>query len=182
MAPRPAGLLPHCIDNEPRHVTLNHVCGNPKLSLGAAAFLCKGLLTLQRASCAECDGGDDGTRAAATRPRPRSVDVTRPNARLTGHGTRSPVHIERHTDAMCVSRAGPSPRTTCARRCRLASEAFVSSVVLQVGLTPDGRGAALYGVNASRNMVDVHTKSARHKVGLWQSPPQIAAALVYVGS
>ena len=35
---------------------------------------------------------------------------------------------------------------------------------------------------ASKSMVAVHTKAARLKVGLWQSPVQLAAALIHVGS
>ena len=63
----------------------------------------------------------------------------------------------------------------------LASEWFMRSMVEKVGLVPDGRGAAIYG-NYSKAMVQVHTKAARGKVGLWQSPAQLAAALIYVGS
>ena len=69
-------------------------------------------------------------------------------------------------------------RASCAQ---LAEHAFVQSVVEQVGLTPDGRGSALYG-NASSKMVEVHGKSAQKKVGLWQNPTQIAGALIHVGS
>ena len=69
-------------------------------------------------------------------------------------------------------------RATCAE---LASHSFMMSVVEQIGLTPDSRGKQLYG-NSSKAIVEVHGKAARGKVGLWQSPAQIAAALIYVGS
>ena len=64
---------------------------------------------------------------------------------------------------------------------QLGSVDFLKAIVLQVGLKPDGRAEKLYG-NASRSMVVVHGKSAKGKVGLWQSPDQIAAALIHVGS
>jgi hypothetical protein len=70
-------------------------------------------------------------------------------------------------------------RSSCAE---LASESYVQSLVLQVGLHPDGRGSSLYGSNASQSIVSVHGKSARGKVGWWQSPVQLAAALIHVGS
>ena len=63
----------------------------------------------------------------------------------------------------------------------LASETFMRGMVEKAGLTPDTRGAQIYG-NSSTYQVQVHGKSARHKVGLWQSPAQIAAALIHVGS
>ena len=66
-------------------------------------------------------------------------------------------------------------RSSCAE---LASESYVQSLVLQVGLHPDGRGSSLYGSNASQSIVSVHGKSARGKVGLWQSPVQLAAASI----
>jgi len=59
---------------------------------------------------------------------------------------------------------------------------FVRSLVEEVGLTPDGRGAQLYGREAAKKMVQAPTSAARKKVGLWQNPQQIAAALVHVGS
>ena len=69
-------------------------------------------------------------------------------------------------------------RASCAE---LGSVDFMKSVVMQIGLKPDGRAERLYG-NASASMVQVHGKSARGKVGLWQSPVQIAEALIHIGS
>lgn len=69
-------------------------------------------------------------------------------------------------------------RATCAQ---LADHAFMRAAVESVGLTPDARGSALYG-NASHHMVEVHGTAARKKVGLWQNPTQLAAALIHIGS
>jgi hypothetical protein len=63
----------------------------------------------------------------------------------------------------------------------LGDATWMRAIVEKVGLTPDSRAEQLYG-NASKSVVQVHGKSARHKVGLWQSPNQLAAALIYVGS
>lgn len=86
--------------------------------------------------------------------------------------------IQGQANALCLGLL-QMQNATCEQ---LGSEAFLRSMVEQVGLTPDSRGAAIYGRNASSHIVQVHGKSARHKVGLWQSPEQLAAALIYLGS
>lgn len=65
---------------------------------------------------------------------------------------------------------------------QLGEVAFVRAIVERVGLTPDSRGAALYGDEAAKKMVVAPSRAARKKVGLWQNPQQIAAALVHIGS
>ena len=60
---------------------------------------------------------------------------------------------------------------------QLGSVPFMVSVVTQIGLVPDSRGPQLYGKYLPA-MLNGRVYGGR--VGLWQNPEQLAAALVYV--
>ena len=60
----------------------------------------------------------------------------------------------------------------------LRDSRFLLDVILSIGLTPDARGSWLYG-NASRFMVSASGFGA-NRVGLWQEPLQISAALAHL--
>ena len=55
----------------------------------------------------------------------------------------------------------------------------VQTIIEEIGLVPDPRGAWLYG-SASRFMVKTSNPVGASRVGLWQDPLQIASALVHL--
>ena len=60
----------------------------------------------------------------------------------------------------------------------LRNSSFLLEIILSIGLTPDARGSWLYG-NASRYQVSASGFGA-NRVGLWQEPLQLSAALAHL--
>jgi len=127
---------------------------------------------------------DEGSAAAAAAPTPAGSSAGHSALLLPFCVDGDPQQVSLSCTQIAGAAAGLCAgllRIQQASCAQLSDHAFVQSLVERVGLTPDGRGSALYG-KAAASIVPVHGKSAKHKVGLWQNPMQIAAALIHVGS
>lgn len=83
-----------------------------------------------------------------------------------------------HVARLC--RAGNRIRAASCQQ--LNSLGFIESVVHDVGLVPDHRGREIYGSAVQYMIPALRGNSSVSKVGLWQNPKQLAAALHFIGT
>ena len=109
---------------------------------------------------------DEGSAAAAAAPTPTGSSAGHSALLLPFCVDGDPQQVSLSCTQIAGAAAGLCAgllRIQQASCAQLSDHAFVQSLVERVGLTPDGRGSALYG-KAAASIVPVHGKSAKHKV------------------